>query len=1428
MGRVPGPVGSAGSRFVLAAVLLLAVAIAWPVVANEVSPRPLQRDTVLAEGGESRTMVVAHLDDARIAQVAREIAEAIGHETEVIDETSVLGLDEGLAPELERQNLVLVGNAWNNRAIFRLYIRELALCDDRYPGPGGWIVRTVCSPWTAGSNAVIVGASDPDGLGGAAARFVGDLRREGGAVTLPWAWRFQSGRDANGDAIYTPRSYGEADWASYREQIAFTDQPILQFPATVFGQAISAGNRYHETGNPDEVRRFQMAIDSIRELGGRVHEARQVEFRLKDFVIAWERMEADPSLSDGERAATAAFMHGLGRLWEDRYWSSPGLADRVQRLRPITNHPSNGTLGYLRLGMYLLRNCELSDEAREDALRWVESADVAFNAQEQSFKVGCDANGYQWWTTKHMIKYAVWRPDYDFLWNGNARLVADLMLASADNMGNASGFGDVGASLIGYSSHARYVLRIAARHYDDGGLRWISEHLHGGLPNAEVSARPIEPIDATGVTRIPWSRAYYDDLATRGGKYTEVPWSRTFDKIAFRAGFEPDEPYLLLDGIGGMGHGHDDCNSITRVTALDTIWLIDDAYALKTMYDHNGVFVARDGRSSGEAYAAELEAIADLPSVGMTRSHSPANGLRWSRNIFWVKDGLFVIVDDLECEQAGDYQTSSTWRCAAEGTLDGHRYTSRHLDRIMTIVGDGSGQSKAAWERHPGEIPAHVLRRIVSRQMSPGESFAYANALAWPERPEAAPELVRVASQAWRVERDGALTIVATGPETPGAIETDARMLLIGPESLSLVDATECSAFGEALLRASRPVTVELGREGTGVVLCGDDAADEQTSVSLAVPGDVRVGGEAGRGVAEGGLTRLELAAGRHVLQYARADVGGTLDRVQREASSWPEIAGEASGPGAEVATGGERLWRYDGVHEVLPHHVASVTAEPPCKPGRSSPVQNLVDGDWRVSTVSAMWNVNESPEVLFDLGESASIDRVMIYTWEGMRGHELAGVEMAVGDSPDAAGLRPVAAEFPIVGQAERDISRIRLAEDLGVRARYVRLTFTPATPEDAAYVAEVVLYPAHGEGAGMGQVNDLATWDLTGDGAAEVLVAGSDGKLHCLRADGSVAWEFEADGAINAVWAGEIDGQFALLAGSDDDHLYRIDAEGREVWKSRTYGYQPRNYQTGKVMEIEVARLKPDGPELIIAGADNWHLSGFHADGEELWHTYYYSHNTTFIATGDITGDGVREIFTGSSFTDTNWFDADGRQSNFQRTRIGPAAAGVTADLDGDGRDEMIAVGQTGIVASTVRETAPGSGEWAHEELWRIDTGCPQTSVVVADVDGDGLDDVVTAGKNGFIWALGAGGEVHWLRNAHNSTNDLLVAELAGGEEPVILAASDDGSVQVWSLQGELLRRIEVGLQVLALHTGDITGDGSAEILAVTTDGVLHALRP
>ncbi|MFO7947439.1 MAG: hypothetical protein R6V19_11580 [Armatimonadota bacterium] len=1410
-----------GGSFALCTVWIVALMAigTTAVAAGDLEVRPPERDTVFVDEGVTQTAVIGRMAEPQIARAVRKVAEAIGHDTEIIDEKSVLGLDEDVAPELQNRHLVLVGNAYNNRAIFRLYIRELALCDEDYPGTGGWIIRTVCDPWAAGHNAVIVGASDNQGLQKAADEFENALSVGDGTVTLPWAWRFESGVDADGRSRYSSRGY---DWDEYRETITYVDQPVKQFPADVIGQSINAGQRYYQTGGENELRRFRMAIEELQKLGDRLYESRRVEFSLKDFIIAWERMEVDPSFSETERSEIASFFYDLGCLWESRYWSSPSMSRRVEDLRPITNHPSNGTLGFMRLGLYLLRRCEMSAEVRENAEKWVSSADAVFNAQEQSFKPGCDANGYQWWTLKHMLKYATWRPDYDVFYNGNVRLMTDLLLSAADNMGNAAGYGDVGSNLTGFSTHSQYICKLAARHYGDGCARWIAEYLGGRFSGSEMPVEALKPVDSTGVTKIPWSRAYYDDLAKRGGKYQRVPWQRTFDKIAFRAGFDPKEPYLLLDGIGGMGHGHDDCNAITRVTADEKIWLIDDAYALKTMYDHNGVSVARNGLSPSEAYAAELHAFADLLSSGMTRSESPANGLMWNRNIFWIKDGYFVIVDDLECKEAGDYQTNCTWRCATEGTLDGDTYRAMNLGDTMTISSDGTGRAKVAWERHPGEAPAHVLREVVSGDMQPGDTFTYANLLAWPEADSEAPQIVKVAEDTWRVDGDQDWGIVAAGPQTPESIQSDAQMMTVTSGAVCLVNATECTILGSPVLRASAPVTVELNRDGRGLVI-----SDTEASVSLRMGENLTIAGKPASTRMTGELTVVDLTPGRHMLASSDSTVAGILDGLKREASSWEAVDREVAEAGEDVPTRGRTMWTYTGVQNVVAHEVTDITADPACKPGRSSPVDQLVDGDWSVSHVSGIWSPGQTPVVTIDLGERKSLDRVTIYTWEGMSSHRLDGVDMAVSNTINEDDFQTVPVEFPIVGRAERDISRIRQAENLDTHARYVKLTFKPASDEDGAYIAEVILHPSPGESSTQAPINDFATWDIDGDGADEVLVAGADGKVHCLGPDGTTTWQFEAPEAFNAVWAGEIDGETVLLAGCDDNHLYRLDAEGREIWKQVTYDYRPRRYETGKVKKILVERLIPDGDPIILAGADNWELSAFTLDGQELWHCWYYSHSTTFLTTGDINGDGVREIFQGTSFADTNWFDAKGEESHFQRCYIGPAEDGVTADMDDDGKDEMIAVGQKGVAAMTVHRNEGADG-WDDRIEWRIDTGCPQTCIAVAGVDGDGVDDIVTAGKNGFIRAVGRGGETHWVKNAGNSINDLLVADIGADGGASILAASDNGTVQVWSMDGRLLERISVGKQVVKLQLGDIDGDGSQEILAVTVDDILHAVEP
>ena len=1384
---------------------------ALTALATDVRVKPFHRDTELSHGGKAVAAIVAPTHDKALAEAVEIVTKAIGADADVVDQAASLDLTMEIREDLRARNVVLVGNALDNAAVRRLHHLELALADNNYPGKGGWIVRVLVDPWGMGSNVVIVAGSDAKGTTEAARQFAAAVKEADGARMLPWAWRFQSGKNDRGGLLYAPRRFGDKAWKEFRDKVTFKDQPIAFYPDLAFSAAVRAGREYLANGGRDEIRCFRMAVAEVRKLGDRIKPMRKLEFRLKNLTIAWECLEADPDFSYDDRCEMASYFLFLGKLFEDKYWNN-GAPESTKKSLVTTNHVSNGNLGYLRMALYLRERCALAPQDARLVDKWIANSDMLFDAQDDSYRSGCDANGYQWWTNKHMTMYALWRPDYDLFWNGSMRLLADIIFATADNMGNAAKFGDTGAGLTGFSSHAHYLLTQGTQCYHDGRQRWISKFLNRGSRYMRLDTPPMEPVDLYGVFRVPMSRTIYlqkTEMNKEPG-WMAVPWGESFDKISFRAGSKPETPYMLLDGMGGMGHGQDDCNGITRVTARGRIWLIDAAYDLKTMYDHNGVFVARDGQAEAPADLAALTVYADLPTFGATRSVSPANGLEWNRNILWDKSGFFVVVDDMRCEKSGDYQANSIWRLPMEARLDGDRLTAVDANKRFVIASGGEGRGKVAWEGVERALGARAfaLRQVVSRKMKKGDDFAYAHLLCWPGDDAAQPALTRIGRHAWRVDGLESPAVVAIGGGVKGAIDTDAEMLRLGPDSLALVGATRCRVGGEDVFRAAKPVNMELRVDGTATVVAGEEATTIETPrlgelTRILASGETRDG------------AKISLNRGSSHLTFRDSDaLRAALAGALKAASA---MKTERTGGKSEAAlTETPALWRYKGVRVVEPLRVAAVSTDIPCPKGRSSPVDKLIDGANNRSTVSSMWGDGQSPTVTFDLGEATTLERIEVYSWDGLKGCKLGKMTVAVSASETAEDFRDLDVAFSEPRKGDRDIARIRELDDLNVQARFVRIQFHPAAENQRVYVSEVAFVPTPDAGGSLTDINDIVVHDLDGDGKGEVLLAGSDGKVHCLGADGKRRWAFETGDIVQDVWAGEIDGKTAIFVGSEDKHLYRLDNSGKEVWRAKTYGYQPRAYEDGGIRCLTVASLQPGAAPVVIVGADNWHVSLFSTDGKEITHCYFYSHESTFLDVGDINGDKNLEIFQGSSFAHVNWFDTHAKESHFIWDNIGPAADGVIADLHGDGKGTMIGAGQQGLAASSIETPV----------LWRIDTGSPQTCIEAVDLNGDGVEEVVSGGKNGFLWALGAGGKKVWLRNAGDSVNGLVVARHPAAKGPIVLTACDDGAVKVWSAKGEPVGRLGLGSQVTRVAVGDLDGDGAPEVFAVTIDGTFHAL--
>jgi hypothetical protein len=199
---------------------------------------------------------------------------------------------------------------------------------------------------------------------------------------------------------------------------------------------------------------------------------------------------------------------------------------------------------------------------------------------------------------------------------------------------------------------------------------------------------------------------------------------------------------------------------------------------------------------------------------------------------------------------------------------------------------------------------------------------------------------------------------------------------------------------------------------------------------------------------------------------------------------------------------------------------------------------------------------------------------------------------------------------------------------------------------------------------------------------------------------------------------------------------------------------------------------------------------------------------------------------------------------------------SAGV-ADLDRDGTLELVAGGFSAVSGgrrSTVRVYRQRGAEWAPiaEGGWDGGPGSLIHNVQVADLDGDGRLEVVALGRVGAepfeakarLAILGLDGaklvpraEEEWLSGSYTHGYGLAIGDLDGDGAPEIVTggfqgdgAREVGFVRVWSMAGgKLALRAETvldgqgatGMRVNDLAIGDVHGDGRAEIVVAGRRG-------
>jgi hypothetical protein len=211
------------------------------------------------------------------------------------------------------------------------------------------------------------------------------------------------------------------------------------------------------------------------------------------------------------------------------------------------------------------------------------------------------------------------------------------------------------------------------------------------------------------------------------------------------------------------------------------------------------------------------------------------------------------------------------------------------------------------------------------------------------------------------------------------------------------------------------------------------------------------------------------------------------------------------------------------------------------------------------------------------------------------------------------------------------------------------------------------------------------------------------------------------------------DLDGKDETVV-ADDTWVTIYDDDGSMHARFAPY---TENYKLG--INLALGDIESDGSVELVTGTENGggpQIRIFNKDGN-LIHPGFFAYDTAFrggvnVAIGDLNGDGIKEIIAGAGVgggPHVRVFNKDGNVINPGFFAYDPLFRGgvnvAVGDVDGDGIDDIV--------------TGPGKGGGAHVRVYDRDghmksqffafdsTETGGVEVTAADLDGDGLAEVI-----------------------------------------------------------------------------------------------------
>lgn len=155
--------------------------------------------------------------------------------------------------------------------------------------------------------------------------------------------------------------------------------------------------------------------------------------------------------------------------------------------------------------------------------------------------------------------------------------------------------------------------------------------------------------------------------------------------------------------------------------------------------------------------------------------------------------------------------------------------------------------------------------------------------------------------------------------------------------------------------------------------------------------------------------------------------------------------------------------------------------------------------------------------------------------------------------------------------------------------------------------------------------------------------------------------------------------------------------------------------------------------------------------------------------------------------------------------------------ADLDGDGVNEVVAGSYDKHIYAFARDG---------EVLWSYRSGAAVYALDAGNLDGDGRAEVVAGGDDNRVHAIGPDGRLLWQYPTASRVVSVVVADVDGDGANEVLAASWGGQLYVLEAHGVLRWRLSIDEDPSAMWCADLDDDGQLEIVVGTQDGEIYVV--